>query len=127
MICARPRCTERENRIGGYCSTYCQDIHRLEIELEWRNDALIDAQHTAQFLHDCLTKPQFSYEYPEQTLEAIEEWARLAPRPPYCIHSFSSKHEPGCESCDWHAGYLRRKAAMHESYALVNPPTPDSK
>lgn len=83
-----------------------RDLQVAEEELAWRNDALIDAQH----------KPQFSYAYPEQTLEAIEEWAILAPRPPYCIHSFSSRHEPGCESCDWHAGYLRRKAAMRERY-----------
>jgi len=33
MKCGRPGCTEEENRIHGYCSLYCQDIHAEEIEV----------------------------------------------------------------------------------------------
>jgi hypothetical protein len=34
MICARPYCENKEDRINGYCSEYCQDLHELQIEAE---------------------------------------------------------------------------------------------
>jgi hypothetical protein len=34
MQCARPGCSEAEDRIDGYCSVYCRDIHDLEQERE---------------------------------------------------------------------------------------------
>lgn len=34
MKCTRPSCEEKEDRIHGYCSVYCKDIHELEIEIE---------------------------------------------------------------------------------------------
>ena len=54
MLCARPICEEKENRINGYCTVYCEDIHfehqrvaQLEAELniykqeiERRDDAI---------------------------------------------------------------------------------------
>jgi len=32
MLCARPACEEKENRINGYCSVYCEDVGELEKE-----------------------------------------------------------------------------------------------
>ena len=32
MQCNRPGCDCAENRIDGYCSCYCRDLHELEIE-----------------------------------------------------------------------------------------------
>ena len=34
MICARPYCESKEDRINGYCSEYCQDLHELQVEAE---------------------------------------------------------------------------------------------
>lgn len=34
MKCGRPGCPEQENRIDGYCSYYCRDIHDLQQENE---------------------------------------------------------------------------------------------
>jgi len=66
-------------------------------------DALMQAQWTVGFLHNCLVNPDngemnggYSYAYPEQTLRHLEDWAKLVPLPPLCIHS---RPEPGCESC----------------------------
>lgn len=32
MLCSRPGCTDKENRIDGYCSVYCRDVHEEQIE-----------------------------------------------------------------------------------------------
>ena len=32
MLCARPMCEEKESRINGYCSVYCQDVGELQKE-----------------------------------------------------------------------------------------------
>ena len=34
MLCARPYCKNGEDRINGYCSGYCQDLHELQVEAE---------------------------------------------------------------------------------------------
>ena len=34
MLCARPHCEEKEDRINGYCSIYCRDTHDLLLEAE---------------------------------------------------------------------------------------------
>jgi hypothetical protein len=78
----------------------------LEDRVFLLEDALIQAQHTVQFLHGCLVNPSkggldggFSYEYPEHTAQRLEDWAKLVPLPPMCPHS---RYEEGCKSCQWH-------------------------
>jgi hypothetical protein len=34
MICARPYCENKEDRINGYCSCYCENVHELQVEAE---------------------------------------------------------------------------------------------
>lgn len=75
-------------------------------------DALVQAQRTVEFLHNCLVNPDngemkggYSYGYPEQTLRLMEDWAKLAPPNPLCHHSIK---KPGCEACELlHKHYLR--------------------
>lgn len=62
-------------------------------------DALRQAQNTVNFLHGCLTDPQFSYAYPEMTLSNLEHWSKLAPVPPGCAHG---RHHEDCEPCQAH-------------------------
>ena len=60
-------------------------------------DALRQAQNTVEFLHGCLTDPKgFNYAYPSHTLVYLKEWDQLAPRSPYCIHSFFKEDCEGC-------------------------------
>lgn len=44
MQCARPPCPEKEDRIDGYCSVYCRDVHELEAQLETTQRELGDAR-----------------------------------------------------------------------------------
>lgn len=60
--------------------------------------AVLEAQYVAQFLHDCLTKPKdCKYAHPEQTLKNLNEWRKLVPPPPMCVHSGPVE---GCRSCE---------------------------
>lgn len=68
-------------------------------------DALMQAQWTTRFLHDCLKTPGFSYAYPEQTLQRLEEWGKLVATPPLCHHS---RTEHGCEACQIGQEHRRR-------------------
>src|SRR5579872_667567 len=81
-------------------------------------DALIQAQHTVKFLHNCLVDPDngemkggYSYDHPEQTIRHLEEWAELVPLPPLCHHSHS---KPGCESCRLNTERRRRLGEIKE-------------
>jgi hypothetical protein len=69
-------------------------------------EALREAQSLAEFLHNCLTKPDngemkggYSYGYPEHTLFYLNQWEKLAPRAAPCPHSMIN---PDCESCAIH-------------------------
>ncbi|RJQ27064.1 hypothetical protein C4577_01960 [Candidatus Parcubacteria bacterium] len=66
-------------------------------------DALRQAQHTVEFLHNCLLYPSdhhmnggYNYAYPEQTLKHLEDWNKLAPKEIFCNHS---RYEESCKSC----------------------------
>jgi hypothetical protein len=100
-------------------------------------DALIQAQHTVQFLHDCLTKTAgqgksyeqpdiqeafpnlgacggWQYAYPEHTLRRLEEWQKLVPVPAEkCFHSHKQE---GCNACDesW-----QQRARLHEATRIL--------
>lgn len=68
-----------------------QELRILELEL-----ALQQSRHTIQFLHSCLTEPNFSYEYPDQTLQLLGRIEKLCPPQKMCIHSGFNED---CESC----------------------------
>jgi len=40
-VCARPGCEERETRIHGYCSVYCEDVHAYQQDAEEARAALV--------------------------------------------------------------------------------------
>lgn len=44
MECARPCCDEKENRVDGYCSEYCRDIHERERVIRDLLAALVHVQ-----------------------------------------------------------------------------------
>ncbi len=73
-------------------------------------DALRQAQHTVEFLHNCLVNPVdknrkgfqgYSYGYPDQTIAHLKEWNELVPlvedsvKP--CFHSMIKKDCPSCQ------------------------------
>lgn len=75
-------------------------------------DALMQAQWTVHFLHNCLVNPAngkmnggYEYAYPDQTLQRLADWAKLVPPPPLCHHS---RTEPGCEACERGNEHRRR-------------------
>ena len=81
-------------------------------------DALVQAQWTVHFLHNCLVNPAngkmnggYEYGYPEQTLKHLEDWAKLVAPPPLCFHS---RQEPGCESCKRGHEHRRRLWEIRE-------------
>lgn len=58
---------------------------------------LYQCKSTIEFLHWCLTEPEFNkYFYPEQTLERIKHLNKIVPTRIRCAHSIM-KHE--CEGC----------------------------
>jgi hypothetical protein len=90
----------------------------VQIERDDLRDALEQAQNLVEFLHGCLTEPHvdgvpggYTYAYPEHTLKYLEEWAKLAPRLPYCFHSKTVK---GCPSCDAHIARAEARARREE-------------
>jgi hypothetical protein len=73
-------------------------------------DALVQAQYTLQFVHDCIMNPsRYDYMYPEQTIDFLEELSKLVPLPPMCVHS---KNYPGCESCADRMRRAKRRAKI---------------
>lgn|GEM_PF-6265073 len=52
MKCGRPGCKEREDRIDGYCSCYCRDVHEATVEadcLRRGRDVLLALVYTIGF------------------------------------------------------------------------------
>ena len=80
-------------------------MNKLQARIVILEDALIQAQHTVEFLHGCLTDDHYRYEYPEQTVRRLREWAILVPAPEGCAHSV---HKSDCESCVAHVAYQAR-------------------
>ena len=77
-------------------------------------DALAQAYWTVEFLHDCLVHPTAthnhpacSYEYPEQTINSLKEWAKLVKIPKLCHHSYFAS---SCDACQERANTIRRLA-----------------
>lgn len=64
--------------------------------------ALRQAQCTVEFLHHCLIPPaglNYSYQYPEQTIDRLKEWEKLAPRSELiCFHSMRKPDCPACQN-----------------------------
>lgn len=76
---------------------------KLEAEIVLLKDALVQAQYTVEFLHNCLVNPDngefkggFYYAYPEQTLKYLEEWEELALPLESCFHSIN---KVSCSAC----------------------------
>lgn len=102
------------------------DLTKLtnEEKLFLLEDALVQAQHTVQFLHNCLSHPAvkdegqggflgYVYVYPEQTLQHLKEWEKLAPIPLLCCHS---RQMPGCEACkEAHIRRVRRGQILNKT------------
>ncbi len=73
--------------------------------------ALQEAQHIIKFLHGCLTNPMYKYAYPEQTLENLKEFEKLAPiEGSSCHHSMTVDDCPSCISGS--KMYKERKEAL---------------
>lgn len=71
-----------------------------EAKIVLLEDALHQAQSLVEFLHGRLTNPQYRYAYPELTQRELQNWARLAPRPPACHHSnYAAGIRAGCHLC----------------------------
>src|ERR1035437_1892692 len=76
---------------------------------------LRQAQSTVEFLHGCLTDPIFAYDYPDQIEHHLRLWSRLAPQPPYCVHSV---HKPDCASCTDHIARMTQRSRALETLGL---------
>lgn len=71
-------------------------------------DALVQAQNTVTFLHECLTDPKaYRYVYPDQTRKHLKKWNSLVPIPDSCFHSGPVKE---CFLCK-QSSMRRRKVA----------------
>lgn len=100
-------------------------MNTLEARIVLLEAALRQAQHTVDFLHNCLVNPVdenkkgkggclgWSYEYPEQTIERLEEWAKLCPLGPTCFHSM---YVPDCEPCQMRLTEARQ---LHEAKQVL--------
>ncbi len=97
------------DRLEWKKSLECGDCKKMtsdEAKVVLLESALRQAQYTVKFLHNCLINPVdhskkgfqgYSYEHPEQTLDHLKEWAKLAPPPDKkCPHSCFC---PDCEAC----------------------------
>lgn len=76
-------------------------------------DELRQAKHTIEFLHNCLTRPGFSYEYPEMTERHLEDIENLIGTDPIrdCFHGV---YKTGCEGCEAHRlWYVKRQEARN--------------
>ena len=61
-------------------------------------DQLEQAYNTIEFLHGCLTDPQYKYAYPEQTMQRLEKIASLINiNNNYCVHSNFVESCDGCK------------------------------
>ena len=98
-------------------------MNTLEARIILLEAALRQAQHTVDFLHNCLVNPVdesittgcrgYSYEYPEHTVERLEEWAKLCPLGPSCFHSM---YLPDCEPCQMRLTEARQ---LHEAKQVL--------
>ena len=79
-------------------------------------DALEQARNTIQFMHGCLTHPQYHYAYPEHTEQMVERINALVPERKYCIHSGLRNNED-CESC---VQRVTRAILRHEAEQTLN-------
>lgn len=82
------------------CESTCDQRRVADGEATWQqlHDQLISAYNTIEFLHGCLTKPHYSYEYPWMTEREMERIAGMVTFPPTCFHS---GYRAGCEACEW--------------------------
>lgn len=79
--------------------------------------ALVQAQHTVEFLHSCLTLPEhYKYSYPDQTTREMGEWKKLVPPPEMCVHS---GHQDGCKGCDNHRVIVRQRVKAKEVLGIT--------
>jgi hypothetical protein len=83
-----------------------QELRILELEL-----ALQQSRHTIRFLHGCLTEPNFSYEYPDQTFQILDRIEKLCPPQKLCIHSGFNED---CESCVERVETMKRLKRLKE-------------
>jgi hypothetical protein len=83
-----------------------QELRILELEL-----ALQQSRHTIRFLHGCLTEPNFSYAYPEQTFQQLEKIEKLCPPQKLCVHSGFNED---CESCVERVETMKRLKKLRE-------------
>jgi hypothetical protein len=70
-------------------------------------DALIQAQHTVEFLHACLTESNYKYAYPEQTVKHLKRWRALIEPPEGCGHSVT---QADCSHCQARGEHWRQLA-----------------
>ena len=71
---------------------------KLEARIILLEEAVLQAQSTVRFLHDCLTDPEHNkYMYPEQTEKHLNNWMHLVEPHHLCPHSVR-KMDCGC--CD---------------------------
>jgi hypothetical protein len=78
-------------------------VRQLEAEKDEFEVLCQQALSTIEFLHGCLTRPSkegvpggFSYDYPEQTEQFMEELKSVLPERDWCIHS---RIDPDCRGC----------------------------
>lgn len=95
---------------------------RQEAEIFLLKDALMQAQHTVSFLHNCLVNPSsvprdggYKYAYPEQTLQRLEKWRKLAPTRLGCHHSGGEPECPECQERIKHARLLAEARRIMEA------------
>lgn len=86
-----------------------------ELQLMDFEDALDAARSTIEFLHGCLTHPNYKYVYPDQTERVIQKLDQLMKRPPLCVHSSRGKNRNTCPSCDWHLSRIERREILTKS------------
>lgn len=87
-----------------------------EAKIVLLESALRQAQHTVVFLHNCLIDTKmYSYEYPEQTIQYLKEWAKLAPIPEeICPHSSFNED---CAACKMQ---LQQMQQFYEAKKVLN-------
>lgn len=80
-----------------------------ELRMFLLEEQLERAYNSIQFLHDCLTQPNFEYAYPDMTLSELDKIKDLIPNlidRDWCVHSVIRKD---CRSCIEHMARWRKK------------------
>jgi hypothetical protein len=103
-------CRQKNTALHAEVARLTRELEEEREAKEVLKDALHEAQWTVQFLHCCLTEPKTcKYEYPEQTLQRMEEWSAIAPCPTLCLHS---RFHDDCPACVEVLERNKRKAAL---------------